>query len=128
MYPTAIKVGESWTETGPELRRWLTSDVVSVRGEVKNTLLAVESQQGETVAVIESAGEAEATIIDADKNELSMTLGLQGTMRRSLDRGIDLESAATGAVKIAGDVVQDGVTMTLTVTGRYSAKIRGSLR
>ena len=128
MYPTAIKVGESWTETGPELRRWLTSDVLSVRGEVKNTLIAVESQQGEQVAVIESAGEAEATIVDADNNELTMTLGLQGTMRRSLDRGIDLEGAAAGTAKIAGDVVEDGVTMSLTVTGRYSAKFQGRLR
>ena len=128
MYPTAIKIGESWTESGPELRRWLTSDVRSVRGEVKNTLIAVESQQGDQVAVIESAGEAEATIVDADNNELTMTLALQGTIRRSLDRGIDVETAAEGTVRIAGDVAEEGVTMSLTVSGRFSAKLRGSLR
>lgn len=128
MYPTAVKVGESWTETGPELRRWLGSDVLSARGEVKNTLLAVESQQDERVAVIESIGEVEATVVDAENNELKMTLGVQGQMRRSLDRGIDLDGAAEGAVKISGEVVQDGAKMSLSVTGRYSAKIRGSLR
>lgn len=128
MYPTGIKVGESWTETGPELRRWFGTDVLSIRGEVKNTLLAVESQQGEKVAVIESVGEVEATIVDADNNELKMTLGVQGKIRRSLDRAIDLEGAAEGAVKLAGDVVQDGTPMSMSVTGRYSGKIRGSLR
>lgn len=128
MYPTAVKVGESWTETGPELRRWLGGDVLSARGEVKNTLLAVESQQGEKVAVIESIGEIEATVVDEENNEVKMTLGVQGKIRRSLDRGVDLEGSADGAVKVAGDVVQDGGRVSMTVTGRYSVRLRGSLR
>lgn len=128
MYPTAVKVGESWTETGAELRRWLGSDVLSARGEVKSTLLAVESQQGEKVAVIESLGEIEATTVDDENNELKMTLGLQGKMRRSLDRGVDLEGSADGVVKVQGEVVQDGARMSMTMTGRYTMRLRGSLR
>lgn len=128
MYPTSIKVGESWTESGPELRRWLGSDVLSIRGEVKNTLLAVESQQGEKVAVIESFGEIEATILDKGNQEMKMTLGLQGKMRRSLDRGFDLEGSVDGAVKFAGDGVEDGTTISMTIVGRMSGQIRGSLR
>ena len=127
-YPTAIKVGDSWTETGPELRRWLGSDVLSVRGEVKNTLLAVELQQGEKVAVIESLGEIEATMVDADNREMKMTMGLQGKMRRSLDKAVDLEGSAEGAIKLSGDIVQDGVSMSMSITGRFTGKIRGSLR
>lgn len=127
-FPTAIKVGESWTETGPELRRWLGSDVLSARGEVKNTLLAVELQQGEKVAVIESFGEIEATMLDSNNVELKMSMGIQGKIRRSLDKGLDLESHAEGAVKLSGDVIQDGMTMSMTVTGRFSVKARGSLR
>lgn len=128
MYPTSIKVGDSWTETGPELRRWLGSDVLSARGEVKNTLLAVELQQGEKVAVIESIGEIEATMVDANNQEIKMTMGLQGKARRSLDKAVDLEGSAEGAIKLAGDMVQDGVAMSMSVTGRFSVKIRGSIR
>lgn len=127
MYPTSLKVGESWTESGPELRRWLGSDVLSVRGEVKNTLVAVESP-GEKVAVIESVGEITATMVDGGNQEFTVTLGIQGHTRRSLDRAVDLEGASEGAVKMSGEVIEDGTSATMTVTGRYSAKIRGSLR
>ncbi|MDC0722478.1 hypothetical protein [Nannocystis bainbridge] len=49
-------------------------------------------------------------------------------MRRSLDRGVDLDGSADGAVKVAGDLVQDGAKMSMTVTGRYTVRLRGSLR
>jgi hypothetical protein len=127
-FPTAIKVGDSWTESGPELRRWLGTDVLTVRGELKNTLLAVELQQGEKVAVIESVGEIGATMLDANNQEMQMTLGLQGKTRRSLDRGLDLEGSAAGAIKLAGDLVEGGTKMSLAVTGHYSARYSESLR
>lgn len=127
-YPTALRVGESWTETGPELRRWLGSDAIAVRGEMKNTLLAVESQQGEKVAVIESIGEIEATVLDAQSQEMKMSLGLQGKIRRSLDRGFDLAGSAEGAIKIAGDTVQDGIALSMAITGRVRMTLHGSLR
>lgn len=128
IYPTAVKVGESWTQTGPELRRWLGGDFTSASGEVKNTLLSVEVQQGEKVAVIESIGEIRGTILDDDNRPMAVTLGVQGTVRRSLDRAVDLDGTSQGAMTISGELVQDGVTMTMSVTGRYTARITGSLR
>ncbi len=128
IYPTALKVGESWTQTGPELRRWLGGDFLSTSGEVKSTLLSVEVQQGEKVAVIESVGEVRGTMLDDDNREMEISMGIQGTVRRSLDRAIDLDGTSQGALKMSGDIVQDGVAVTMSVTGRYTARITGTMR
>jgi hypothetical protein len=128
MYPTALKVGESWTQTGPELRRWLGGDFTSTSGEIKNTLLSVDVQQGEKVAVIESVGEIRGTMLDDDNREMEISMGIQGTVRRSLDRAVDLDGTSQGAMKLSGEVVQDGVAVTMSVTGRYTARITGTLR
>ena len=128
MYPTAVKVGESWTQTGPELRRWLGGDFTSAGGEVKNTLLSVEVQQGEKVAVIESIGEIRGTMLDEDNRPMQVSMGIQGTVRRSLDRAVDLDGTSQGAMTISGELVQDGLSMTMSVTGRYSMRVTGSLR
>lgn len=128
MYPTAVKVGESWTQTGPELRRWLGGDFTSTGGEVKNTLLSVEVQQGEKIAVIESVGEIRGTMLDDESHEMEMSMGVQGTVRRSLDRAVDLEGTSQGAMKLSGEVVQEGMAVTMSVTGRYTARVTGTLR
>ena len=128
MYPTALKVGESWTQTGPELRRWLGGDFMSTSGEIKNTLLSVDVQQGEKVAVIESVGEVRGTMLDDNNRETEISMGIQGTVRRSLDRAVDLDGTSQGAMKLSGEIVQDGVAVTMSVTGRYTARITGTLR
>jgi hypothetical protein len=46
----------------------------------------------------------------------------------SLERGLDLDGSAAGAIKLTGDLVEDGTKMSLAVTGHYSVQIRGSLR
>ena len=121
-------MGESWTQTGPELRRWLGGDFTSASGEVKNTLLSVEVQQGEKVAVIESIGEVRGTMLDADNRPMEVSMGVQGTVRRSLDRAVDLDGTSQGAMTMSGELVQEGVAMTMSVTGRYSMRVTGSLR
>ncbi|MBK8259830.1 MAG: hypothetical protein IPK80_00610 [Nannocystis sp.] len=128
MYPIAVKVGESWTQTGPELRRWLGGDFTSASGEVKNTLLSVEVQQGEKVAVIESIGEIRGTTLDEENHPIEVSMGVQGTVRRSLDRAVDLDGTWQGAMTMSGEIVQDGLAVTMSVTGRYTARMTGSLR
>ncbi len=128
MYPTAVKVGESWTQTGPELRRWLGGDFTSTSGEVKNTLLSVEVQQGEKIAVIESIGEIRGTILDEDNRPMEVSMGIQGTLRRSLDRAVDLDGTSQGAMSLSGELVQDGLAAVMSVSGRYTMRITGSLR
>ena len=128
LYPAALKVGESWTETGPELRRWLGADFLATSGEVKNTLLSVEVQQGEKVAVIESVGEVHGTMLDEDNSESEIDMGIHGTVRRSLDRAVDLDGTSEGALKVSSEVVADGVAMTMAITGRYTARLTGTLR
>lgn len=128
MYPTAVKIGESWTQTGPELRRWLGGDFTSASGEIKNTLLAVELQQGEKIALIESIGEIRGTMLDDENREVAISMGVRGTTRRSLDRAVDLEATSEGAMKLSGELVQDGVAVTMAVTGRYKVRITGTLR
>mgnify|MGYP005856236467 CR=1 FL=1 len=128
IYPTAIRVGESWTTRGPELRRWIGSDALSVSGEVKNTLLAVDLVAGEKVATIESIGEVEATMLDEDNSEMKISLGIKGRTRRSLDRAFDLDGTIDGAFKLSGEQAIEGVMMSLAITGRYTGRFAGSLR
>lgn len=127
-YPTAIRVGESWTTRGPDLRRWVGSDALSISGEVKNTLLAVDLVAGEKIATVESMGELEATMLDEDNNEMKMNLGLKGTTRRSLDRALDIESSVEGSMKCSGEIVMEGAPVEMTITGRFTGTLQGSLR
>jgi len=127
-YPTAIRVGESWTTRGPELRRWVGSDALSISGEVKNTLLTVDLVDGEKVATIESMGEIEATMLDEDNSEVTVNLGIKGTTRRSLDRAIDIDSSFEGSMKYSGEMVVEGAPVSMTITGRFTGKLQGSLR
>lgn len=128
IYPTSIRVGESWTTRGPELRRWIGSGAVAVSGEVKNTLLAVDLVAGEKVATIESIGEIAATILDEDNGEMQIGLGIKGMTRRSLDRGFDLDGSLDGALKLSGEQVVEGMTVSIAMTGRYAGRFSGSLR
>ncbi|HEY0137973.1 MAG TPA: hypothetical protein VGB85_28000 [Nannocystis sp.] len=67
-------------------------------------------------------------MLDDDNREMEVSMGIQGTLRRSLDRAVDLDGVSQGAMKLAGEVVQDGVAVTMSVTGRYTARITGTLR
>ena len=78
--------------------------------------------------VIESVGEIRGTMLDDDNRETEISMGIQGTVRRSLDRAVDLDGTSQGAMKLSGEVVQDGVAVTMSVTGRYTARITGTLR
>jgi hypothetical protein len=101
-YPTAIRVGESWTVTGPELRRWMGSDFNATRGELKNTLVAIETLPEETIAVIEGVGEIGGTMPDEDGTEIDFTMTIKATERRSLERAMEVEISGSGSIQGSG--------------------------
>lgn len=126
-YPTAIRVGESWTVTGPELRRWMGSDFNTTRGEVKNTLVAIEAQPEETIAVIEGVGEIGGTMPDEDGRESDFTMTLKVTERRSLERAMEIEVDGSGSIQCSGNFVEDGLPVSLSMSGPLTIRIKGAL-
>lgn len=126
--PAAIRVGESWTQTGPELRRWLGGAFTTVSGEVKSTLLAVEVVGGERIARYESIGEVHGTMIGEDNEPTELGMGLHAIMRRSLDRAIDIDGTAEGAMTVKGATVSNATSVTFSISGRYTARFAESTR
>lgn len=126
-YPAAIKVGESWTLTGPELRHWLGSSFTATRGQLKSTLVAVEVLPAETIAIIESVGELSGKIRDEGEHEMDFVMRLQGTERRSLERALEVESSAHGTVEFTQAYVEDGQPVSLSVTGPITIRVKGAL-
>lgn len=126
-YPTAIKLGESWTVTGPDLRRWMGSDFNVTRGELKSTLIAVEALPEETIAEIEVSGEIGGTVPDEDFGELAFTMTLKGRERRSLERAMEIESSGSGSIQFSGSYVEDGLTVSLTMSGPLTIRAKGAL-
>lgn len=126
-YPAAIKVGESWTLTGPDLRHWLGSSFTATRGQIKSTLVAVEVLPAETIAIIESVGELGGKISDEGERDMDFVMRIQGTERRSLERALELESSAHGLIEFSQAYVEDGEPVSLSVTGPINIRIKGAL-
>jgi hypothetical protein len=127
-YPTAIKLGESWTLTGADLRRWMESEFIVTRGEMTSTFVAVEALPEETIAVIEVSGEIGGTVPDEDFGELAFTMTLQGRERRSIERAMEIESSLSGSIEFSGSRVEDGLTVSVTMSGPVTIRAKGALR
>lgn len=126
-YPTAIKLGESWTLTGADLRRWMESEFNVTRGEVTSTFVAVEALPEETIAEIEVSGEIGGTVPDEDFGELAFTMTLKGRERRSLERAMEIESSLSGSIQFSGSYVENGLTVSLTMSGPLAIRAKGAL-
>ncbi len=126
-YPAAAKVGDSWTLTGPALGRWVGSGMTATRGQFKSTLVAVEVLPAETIAVIESVGEIGGKMRDEDDREFDFAMRAEGTERRSLERGMEIESSAKGSIEFSQAYVEDGLPMSLSIAGPLTIRIKGTL-
>ncbi|HEY0132955.1 MAG TPA: hypothetical protein VGB85_02710, partial [Nannocystis sp.] len=127
LYPVAIKIGESWTVPGSELRHWTGSDFTLARGQLKRTLRAVEVVSAETIATIDGVGELGGKIRDGDGKEMDMTMTIQVTERRSLERAMEIEMIGKGTIQLSGTFLEDGLPVSLSVTGPLTLQIKGSL-
>jgi hypothetical protein len=126
-YPTAIKLGESWTVTGADLRRWMGSDFNVTRGELKSTLVAVEALPEETIAELEVGGEIGGTVPDEEFGELDFTMTLKGKERRSLERAMEIETSVSGSIQFSGSYVEDGLTVSFSMSGPLTVRGKGTL-
>ena len=127
LYPTAIKVGGSWTVPGAELRDWMGGDFTVTKGELKSTFVAVESVHAETIAVIEGVGEIGGKVRVEDGKELDFKMTLQVTERRSLERGMEVEGFGKGTIEYSGSFLEDGLPVSLSVTGPLTMRVKGTL-
>lgn len=125
-YPAAAKLGESWTVTGPELRRWLGHGFTATTGQITCTLRDVEVLPAETIATIESVGEFGGTMRDAG-GDMAFTMKLKGIERRSLERALEIEGSGQGTLEISGAYVEDGLPTSLSMTGPITIKTKGAL-
>lgn len=126
-YPTAIKLGESWTVTGADLRRWMGSDFRVTRGELKSTLIAVETLPEETIAELEVGGEIGGKVPDEEFGELDFTMTLKGRERRSLERAMEIETSVSGSIQFSGSYVEDGLTVSFSMSGPLTVHGKGTL-
>jgi len=127
IYPTAIKVGGSWTVPGSEIRSWMGSDFTVTTGELKSTLIAVEALPAETIAVIEGIGEIGGKVRVEDGTELDFKMTLQVTERRSLERGMEVEGFGKGTIEFSGTFLEAGQSVSLSVTGPLTMRVKGTL-
>jgi len=127
-YPTAAKLGESWTVTGPDLRRWMGSEFNVTRGELRNTFVAVEMLPEDTIAELEVRGEIGGTVPDEEFGELDFTMKLQGRERRSLERAMEIEGSGSGSIQFSGSYVEDGITVSFSLSGSIVVRATGALR
>lgn len=127
LYPTAIKVGGSWTVPGSEIRDWMGSDFTVTTGELKSTFVAVETLQAETIAVIEGVGEIGGKVRVEDGTELDFTMTIQMTERRSLERGMEVTVFGKGTIEFSGSFLEDGQPVPLSVTGPLTMRVKGTL-
>lgn len=126
-YPTAIELGESWTVTGADLRRWMGSDFKVKRGELKSTLVAVEVLPEETIAELEVGGEIGGVVPDEEFGELDFTMTMKGRERRSLERAMVIETSVSGSIHFSGSYVEDGLTMSFSMSGPLTVRGKGTL-
>lgn len=126
-YPATAKVGESWTLTGPALRRWLGSSFTATRGKITSTLVAVEPQPTETIAIIESVGEIGGKLRAEGEEDMDYVMRLQATERRSLERALDVESSVHGTIEFSQTYMEDGQPVSLSMTGPITTHIKGAL-
>ena len=125
-YPAAAKLGESWTVTGPDLRRWLGSEFTATTGQITSTLAEVEVLPAETIVTIRSAGEFGGTMRE-EGGDMAFTMKLQVTERRSLERAVEIDGSGQGTLEISGSYVEDGMPVSLSMAGPITIKFKGAV-
>jgi hypothetical protein len=106
----------------------MESEFNVTRGEMTSTFVAVEALPEETIAVIEVSGEIGGTVPDEDFGELAFTMTLQGRERRSIERAMEIESSLSGSIEFSGSRVEDGLTVSVTMSGPLAIRAKGALR
>jgi hypothetical protein len=125
-YPAAAKLGESWTVTGPELRRWLGHGFTATTGQITCTLRDVECcrprRSSRSSPSASSAGRCATR-----GGDMAFTMKLKGIERRSLERALEIEGSGQGTLEISGAYVEDGLPTSLSMTGPITIKTKGAL-
>ena len=55
-------------------------------------------------------------------------MALQGRERRSLERAMVIETSVSGSIQFSGSYVEDGLTVSLTMSGPLAIRAKGALR
>jgi len=53
---------------------------------------------------------------------------LQGRERRSIERAMEIESSLSGSIEFSGSRVEDGLTVSVTMSGPVTIRAKGALR
>ena len=95
--------------------------------EQRDPLVAVEALPEETIAEIEVSGEIGGTVPDEEFGELDFSMKLKGKERRSLERAVEIESSASGSIHFSGSYVEDGLPVSLSMSGALTVRVKGAL-
>ena len=128
LYPTRqLHIGESWEVGAAAVKRWLGHDLIRTEGTARLTFRGLSIFDGEQCAVIDASIDAVGQLEDPDGNMLELSIGLEGTIYRSLESYLDLAGTMEGLMVLEGELEQDGVGVAVKVTGPMKVKSIGRL-
>lgn len=64
---------------------------------------------------------------DEDFGELAFTMTLKGREHRRLERAMEIESSLSGSIQFSGSYVENGLTVSLTMSGPLAIGAKGAL-
>lgn len=118
LYPARrLRIGESWEVDASAVRRWLGHDLIRSDGKARLTFRGLSKFDGERCAVIDASIDAVGQLEDPDGNMLELSIGLEGTIHRSLESHLDLAVTMEGLMVLEGELNEDGVEVAVKVTG-----------
>lgn len=129
IYPARpVRVGESWPVDPASVKRWLGHDLLRSTGKAQMTLREITTHAGERCARLELEIDVAGTLKDALGNELEISMGLQGTLYRSLETHTDLSGQMSGLMILEGTVTDDGTPVGVKITGPITVEGRDRLQ
>ncbi len=124
-----IAAGESWTVTGPALRKIAgLNDAQTFQGTATFTLERIVTVNNESCALIQQHMEIKATVLGEEKEEIQIEMSLTGHTYHSLVTSLDVESEVTGPIKMTlPPVIEEGERVDVTITGTLTVKTHDTI-
>lgn len=114
-----VKVGESWTMGGDRLRQLLGFAAEGFTGTMKSHFEQVVDHNGERCALLSLQIDVGGKVPTPEGSPMSATMSGEGFIDRSLAEEIDVYSKISGDLKLEGNLVEEGQTIQITITGPF---------
>jgi hypothetical protein len=131
IYPDRrLQPGETWTVTGPRLRKFLgMEDALSFQGTGTFTLGDIVTRDREPCVLVHAQLEFKTTTVDDQNQELLTEIALSGHSYRSLVSFLDVACELSGQMKATGTIALDqGQMAKMSINGPVTMRTMGTRR